>query len=82
MVLDPYGGNLLLPRVKEIVGSEAKVLAHFSQAANCIYCMMAPFSEGGMRDLEEVVEAIHGDEGRRKGREKWEIRNAVSGQLM
>jgi hypothetical protein len=42
LILDQHGGNRVLPASKKIVGTDCKVLMHWSPSASCIYGLLVP----------------------------------------
>jgi hypothetical protein len=78
LILDVFGGNLILPQAKDIVGPNVKAFMHITQGASAMYAFFAPFEHSGFSDYEDAVERILNDEKLRKGRERQEIIEAVS----
>lgn len=80
LILDVFGGNLILPQAKEIVEPDVKTFMHITQGASAMYAFFASFEHSGFSDYEDAVERIFENEKLRKGRERHEIIEAVSPQ--
>jgi hypothetical protein len=77
LMLDCYGGNMILPDSKKIVGDECKTFKHWTGSATCMYGLVAPSSASGISDVVEIVDRYFEDEELRAGREKDAIIEAV-----
>jgi len=77
LIFDVFGGNMILPQAKEIIGPDVKTFMHITQGASAIYAFFAPFEHSGFSDYEDAVDRIFEDETLRNGRERQEIAAAV-----
>ncbi|KAL2060536.1 hypothetical protein VTL71DRAFT_9177 [Oculimacula yallundae] len=73
LILDQNGSLQTLPQAKSIVGPECKTFMYWAGSGARLYSFLAPSSDGGFSDWEEVVARFHGDEVLRRGRTEEDI---------
>lgn len=78
-MLDQAVSFMILPQTKSIVDAQCKIFMHWTGSVSCLYEFLAPSTESGFSDFEDIVDRYYAGEKLWKGRERTDIVIQVRG---